>query len=112
MHIFERVQRLTSNLVRNEQRINLPDTDNQAMFLDYAKLVAPALADKATAIRQQIESSGLELIPRPFHFLRFDGRRDFPGTLVSAVLLSLGAPFWFNALKTLGNLRPGLAQKT
>ena len=103
---------LASNLPRNEKRINVPDTDNQAMFLDYAKLVAAALEDKATAIRQQIESSGLELIPRPFHFLHFDGRRNFLGTLVSAVLLSLGAPFWFNALKSLSNLRPGLAEKT
>jgi hypothetical protein len=29
--------------------------------------------------------------------------------VVSACLLSLGAPFWFNALKTASNLRPVIA---
>jgi hypothetical protein len=33
------------------------------------------------------------------------------GILASAALLSLGAPFWFNMLKTLANLRPVLANK-
>jgi hypothetical protein len=33
------------------------------------------------------------------------------GILASALLLSLGAPFWFNMLKTLSNLRPVLANK-
>jgi hypothetical protein len=33
------------------------------------------------------------------------------GILASAALLGLGAPFWFNMLKTLTNLRPVLATK-
>jgi hypothetical protein len=33
------------------------------------------------------------------------------GVLATAGLLSLGAPFWFNALKTLTNLRPAIAAK-
>jgi hypothetical protein len=102
---------LASNLVCNEKQINVSDRNNRAIFQDYAKSVALALADKANAIRQQIESSGLELIPRPYHVLQFDGPRNFLGTLVSAALLSLGAPFWFNALKSLSNLRPVLANK-
>ena len=36
---------------------------------------------------------------------------DLFGVLASAGLLSLGAPFWFNALKTLTNLRPTIAAK-
>jgi hypothetical protein len=31
--------------------------------------------------------------------------------LISAIHLSLGAPFWFNALRQLANLRPILAGK-
>jgi hypothetical protein len=31
--------------------------------------------------------------------------------LATAILLSLGAPFWFNMLKQLTNLRPILANK-
>jgi hypothetical protein len=102
---------LTDNLVQNEKRINAPDTNNQAIYQDYAKSVAAALADKANEIRQKIESSGLDLIPQPYRFLHFDGYRNFLGALISAVLLSLGAPFWFNALKSLSNLRPILANK-
>jgi hypothetical protein len=37
--------------------------------------------------------------------------RGLIGVLATAGLLSLGAPFWFNALKTLTNLRPAIAQK-
>ncbi len=33
------------------------------------------------------------------------------GALVTAVFLSLGAPFWYNTLKQLSNLRPAIAQK-
>ena len=34
-----------------------------------------------------------------------------PGIALSAILLSLGAPFWYNALKDLVGLRPILARK-
>jgi hypothetical protein len=36
---------------------------------------------------------------------------EIPGVLATAALLSLGAPFWFNLLKSLTNLRPLLASK-
>jgi hypothetical protein len=36
---------------------------------------------------------------------------DAPGLLISMMLLSLGAPFWFNALKNLTALRPIIARK-
>ncbi|MGE3313225.1 MAG: hypothetical protein AB7O66_24935, partial [Limisphaerales bacterium] len=39
------------------------------------------------------------------------GVSGFLGRLVSVILLSLGAPFWFNALKKMSNLRPSLANK-
>jgi len=39
------------------------------------------------------------------------GARYWGGVLITAALLSLGAPFWFNALKSLTNLRPILASK-
>ena len=37
--------------------------------------------------------------------------KQIPGVLATAILLSLGAPFWFNMLKQLTNLRPILANK-
>ena len=36
---------------------------------------------------------------------------DYVGVLATAGLLSMGAPFWFNALKSLTNLRPVVASK-
>jgi hypothetical protein len=38
----------------------------------------------------------------------FDGRR-LPGVVLTWILLSLGAPFWYDALKNLVKLRPTLA---
>jgi hypothetical protein len=43
--------------------------------------------------------------------LNFDGRRNLLGILLAAAFLSLGAPFWFNALKNLSNLRSVVATK-
>lgn len=37
--------------------------------------------------------------------------RHWGGVVVSIALLSLGAPFWFNLLRSLSNLRPVLANK-
>jgi hypothetical protein len=39
------------------------------------------------------------------------GWAKLPGIALSAILLSLGAPFWYNALKDLVGLRPILARK-
>jgi hypothetical protein len=37
--------------------------------------------------------------------------RHLLGTLASVFLLSLGAPFWFNALKQMSNLKPAITSK-
>jgi hypothetical protein len=50
--------------------------------------------------------------PDPFYSYWFSSGLHVWGILASAALLSLGAPFWFNMLKTLTNLRPVLANKT
>ena len=44
---------------------NLPDK-NPRILEDYAKFVSTGLAEKANAIRQQIESSGFLVMPQPF----------------------------------------------
>jgi hypothetical protein len=49
--------------------------------------------------------------PDPFYSYWFSSWLHFWGILASAALLSLGAPFWFNMLKTLSNLRPTVAHK-
>ncbi|MDW8355891.1 MAG: hypothetical protein RMK57_15320 [Bryobacterales bacterium] len=75
------------------------------------------LEDQAGALRAELSESRLTLLPDPYP----SGRallwsmcplnRQFWGILISAGLLSLGAPFWFNALKTLATLRPLVATR-
>lgn len=47
--------------------------------------------------------------PSPFYEYWKPSWRHFFGILASAALLSLGAPFWFNVLKTFSSLRPAAA---
>lgn len=69
------------------------------------------LKEQAKSIKEALGTTGFQLIPDPY-----PGPLDFSGDnlwgiLASAVLLSLGAPFWFNMLKSLSNLRPVVATK-
>lgn len=70
------------------------------------------LRDRAASIRAQLEEAGFELVPDPYPGLGYDlTSRHFLGMLLMAGLLSLGAPFWFNILKSMTSLRPILAFK-
>jgi hypothetical protein len=64
-------------------------------------------------IQEEFGKTGIQLIPSPYPSLNkcFWPLRHLLGLLASAALLSLGAPFWFNALKTLTSLRPILADQ-
>jgi hypothetical protein len=61
--------------------------------------------------------SKLQLIPDPYwqgwgHFFGVtNGLRHLSGMLATSLLLALGAPFWFNLLKSLTNLRSSVAEK-
>lgn len=73
-------------------------------------------------VRGWIEASQLELGPAA-EYCAFKSAFDWTctfkgitpghmlGMLVTALFLSLGAPFWFNALRNMSNLRPILAGK-
>jgi hypothetical protein len=75
---------------------------------------APELMGSVAIVNDELAQAGLELLPdyksiklrdySPLH-------SSFWGMLISVVLLSLGAPFWFNGLKTLVTLRPILATR-
>jgi len=68
------------------------------------------LFDNAASINGQLGRAGINLLPDPFE-PRWPTKRELPGVLAAAVMLSLGAPFWFNLLKTLTNLRPLVATR-
>lgn len=68
-----------------------------------------ALGQQTSALSAELRKTELRILPDPYDFhLGFD--RRLLGILVSAGLISLGAPFWFNALKTAAGLRPVLAR--
>jgi len=86
-----------------------------------------ATMNELKELRLELGSSGLDVLPRygdkldikkgihtPGDYLPGHGKdawRHLLGIAASGALLSLGAPFWFNLLRTLTNLRSILANK-
>lgn len=66
------------------------------------------LLGSAASVKERLADTQLVLVPGerpPFT------RSSLLGMLMSVIFLSLGAPFWYNVLQQLGNLRPILAGK-
>jgi hypothetical protein len=67
---------------------------------------------QAEGIRTDLQEARLELVPQPYPGpFNYSLDRHLWGVVLMASLMSLGAPFWFNALRTLSTLRPILAGK-
>lgn len=72
------------------------------------------LKNSFNEVKSNLDQTGLQIIPQPL-----PGWKDYPGDwrlhllglLMTGLFLSLGAPFWYNALSQLANLRPLLAGK-
>jgi hypothetical protein len=99
----------------------LPADKAEAAFASFApqvdaavKQAVEAAAPTAQALYEGMSAAGFELMPakfgqrwRPGYFASLPSH--FFGMLCSALLLSLGAPFWFNLLKNLAGLRSAVA---
>ncbi|MBZ5536665.1 MAG: hypothetical protein LAO31_11975 [Acidobacteriia bacterium] len=75
-----------------------------------------SLKVQVNSLKDELNKTEFQLVPDPYpgwDFLPYhpQWKRHLAGILCAAALLSLGAPFWFNILKTLTNLRPLLATK-
>ena len=113
---------LAQKLASNNQK--------DAIVAEYERLVNAGKLEAYLATMQKlVGATGIDLLPSPYpltwspgwtqghwlpHLLVSNGEWSWPkrrllGILLSAALLSLGAPFWYNALKSLTNLRPTLA---
>jgi len=69
------------------------------------------MGQEALALRDQLDDMGIKLLSKDYSWdIRKWGLRKFFGILITVALLSLGAPFWFNALKNLANLRTKIMQ--
>ena len=72
-------------------------------------------SQQLSVLEDRFNTSGVAIIPSPYPPV-LGGAWSWPwphllGIVASAALLSLGAPFWFNLLKSLANLRPAVAQQ-
>jgi hypothetical protein len=76
------------------------DSTQAAAALEKARQDKKAIVDFASA-------AGFQLIPESYTW----GWEHLLGMAIFAALLSMGAPYWFNLLKTLTNFRPALAQQ-
>ena len=114
------------NLKKNATDSNLPATPDFASYAEaaswlrsnnqaaleprYQQAVISALQQHATDINGQLAKSGFQLIPTPYSLWPLiEGKQNLLGLLITAAFLSLGAPFWFNALKGVSSLRSVLA---
>lgn len=106
-------------------RAQIPeDQKPEPIVLEYRRLVTEKLkhtiyqlGEQANGLREEIGQTHLRILPDPYPGLAdflaslAPFNRRFWGILFSAALLSLGAPFWFNAIKGLASLRPIVAAK-
>jgi len=82
------------------------------LVAEYEQEVNAALVSDADKLIDHSASLTSELARFEFHLLPevWPGwkptKHELPGLLVAAVFLSLGAPFWYNTLKSLASLRP------
>jgi len=98
-----------------------PDVMNKYDELFKAEFTAAVdkVAGSGKAVMAQMEKAELTLLPDPYHsfdFVRWFGYLPGPnahllGVLVTGALLSLGAPFWFNQLRTASSLKSALASR-
>jgi len=109
--------------LRNGLKPEVPVKRADDLATKYRGYVIAGLREKAKDVTDILQKTGLELVPgnrkladlkHPVTFFFNDfkgGVKNFLGVLLTAGLLALGAPFWFNALKTLTNLRPMVATR-
>jgi len=106
---------------RNATRDSLDDLDTicHDEVADSLKQAQTTLKD----LRADLDHTGLRILTADFpssisrggvaQFFResYKNSSQLPGLFCTAILLSLGAPFWYNALRQLASLKPPIAQK-
>jgi hypothetical protein len=104
-----------ATLVEEAQGLKwLADQQLSALEADFKTSLAAAPTVCLQRAEQQLrdlagkELRALETVTVPLDAL---GWANLPGLLLSWVLLTLGAPFWFNLLKTMSSLRPLVASR-
>lgn len=115
-------QGTTKQDLLNEVELILEDhPQKQEISAEYSKILDNLLMEKRNESQevvddmlQQLAYLDIEPWPNDMSFYISSGRPklgNWIGVLITTVLLSLGAPFWFNILKDLVNLKEALKPK-
>lgn len=93
----------------------------QELIGKYKGMVAAGIGKKIGDINKTLKETGIQFIPDhekitgpvsyAKFFFDFKGKKNIFGILMTAGLLALGAPFWYNTLKSLTNLKPVVAAR-
>jgi len=103
-----------------ERLNNVASTNREAILAAYrsrfeenTQVWLGDLRHTALDLSTNLMQSDLIIIPSPTpKFSTYiDKPGHFLGTVMTVFFLSLGAPFWYNALRQLANLRPAVAEK-
>jgi hypothetical protein len=78
---------------------------------DPTKSKSPDVAAVRDQYYKILSVAGLVVMPVDSEWVKQWSLKKVPGILLTAMLLTLGAPFWYNVLKNLLALRSSLAQK-
>lgn|GEM_PF-4113379 len=87
----------------------------EARFDELSRTRLQILGKEVQDMKSELEKSKLVVLPATWaeYKNRWDNFfENLLGITISVLLLSLGAPFWFNALRTAATLRPILAGQT
>jgi hypothetical protein len=106
---------------------NVPQAKKDQIARQYQDLVVNALKQQSKDVIALLKDAGIEFAPKAlprwdglrgwrefFGWKAFfwpNGTKNLLGILLTAGLLSLGAPFWYNMLKSVTNLRSVVATK-
>lgn len=108
----------SKGLVKQQQILDQFDMECQ----DKTRQAMGSSYDEIRGLRTDLDKTELKIIPTQvgdetvFRTWRewwaaYGVRRHLAGALVTILFLSLGAPFWYNALRQLSNLKPAIAEK-
>ena len=106
---------MSDNLQKSAERLNASAPAAATTGSQEWQNTVAALKDvksRADDVRSSLGKAQFDILPLSLGTLqdRFSSRRHLLGMLICGVLLSFGAPFWFNTLKHLLSLRSAVAE--
>ena len=109
---------LQFDIIAVDDRLSIDDQFRSAVVSSAAKSLSDSAAQASTnaykidthSYYNLLSAAGLVTLPTNSDwFTQLKDPRKYPGMLIAVLLISLGAPFWYNILKDLIGLRSTLA---